>query len=106
MNLNPGPQYVLVENDGTQYQMKKILDLKAEKDTLPKDLQSPDCAIPNPSEGPKHLVLYVLNCYGCQTCWRMDENFDIVNHTHIYVARNVGHRIAEQLDEETRNLIA
>lgn len=106
MHLNPGPQFVLVENDGTQYQMKKVLDLKAETDTLPKDLQSPDCAIPNPAEGPKHLVLYVLNCYGCQTCWRMDEKDDIVKHAHIYVARNVGHRIKDLLDEETRNLIA
>lgn len=106
MNLNPGPQFVLVENNGTQYDMKKILDLKAEEDTLVKKWQSEDCAIPSPSEGPKHLVLYVLNCYGCQTCWRMDENDEIVKHAHIYAARNVGHRIADLLDEETRELIA
>ena len=51
-------------------------------------------------------MLYVLNCYGCQTCWRMDENDDIVKHAHIYAARNVGHRIADLLDEETRELLA
>ena len=105
MNLNPGPQFVLVENNGTQYDMKKILDLKAEEDTLVKKWAPVDCDIPSPEEGPKYLVLYVLNCYGCQTCWRMDENDDIVKHTHIYVARNVGHRIKDLLDEETKELL-
>jgi hypothetical protein len=77
IKLDPGTHIIVLNKVGGKYQIETdltshILELQRYTSiALPRRLTA---NIPDSATGPQKLFAYITVCFGCQTCWRMDDD--------------------------------
>lgn len=82
INLKPGTHIVVLNKVEGLYRIEadittKILELQRFTSLVaPNVFQT---KLPNPIDGPQKLFAQIIICFGCQTCWRLNEKNEVID---------------------------
>lgn len=82
VKLEPGTHIVVLNKVGDQYKAETNLSLQVTELQRYTGVPTPrtyPLKVPNPVTGPQKLFVMVMVCFGCQTCWRMNDKDEIID---------------------------